>query len=49
VVQERMQGHLARAYESVAALAKEADVDLRTAAYQVSVARVLRAIELRGF
>jgi len=49
VVQERMEGHLESAYEKVVALAKEAGLDLRTAAYQVSVARVLRAIELRGF
>ncbi len=49
VVQERMEEHLSRAYKDVVALAKETDVDLRTAAYQVSVSRVLRAIELRGF
>jgi len=49
VVQERMQEHLADAYKNVASLAKETDVDLRTAAYQISVSRVLRAIELRGF
>ncbi|MDQ6955824.1 MAG: Glu/Leu/Phe/Val dehydrogenase dimerization domain-containing protein, partial [Mariprofundaceae bacterium] len=49
VVQERMEEHLARAYKNIASLAKETDVDLRTAAYQISVSRVLRAIELRGF
>ncbi|MDQ6967860.1 MAG: Glu/Leu/Phe/Val dehydrogenase dimerization domain-containing protein [Mariprofundaceae bacterium] len=49
VVQTRMEEHLARAYEKTSSLAKQADVDLRTAAYQVSVSRVLRAIELRGF
>ncbi len=48
-VQERMEAHLSHAYEDVHALAEEAGVDLRTAAYQLSVGRVLRAIELRGF
>ncbi|MDX8396576.1 MAG: Glu/Leu/Phe/Val dehydrogenase dimerization domain-containing protein [Mariprofundaceae bacterium] len=49
VVQERMEAHLSRAYHDVRCLSKEASVDLRTAAYQLSVKRVLRAVELRGF
>jgi len=49
VVQERMEKHLLHAYNDIASLAKETNVDLRTAAYQISVSRVLRAIELRGF
>ena len=48
-VEERMEQHLFGAYNDVLSLAKETNVDLRTAAYQLSVSRVLRAIELRGF
>jgi glutamate dehydrogenase/leucine dehydrogenase len=40
--------HLLHAYNDIASLAKETNVDLRTAAYQISVSRVLRAIELGG-
>ncbi len=45
----RMEAHLSRAYTEVHQLAEAAHVDLRTAAYEVAVRRVLRAVELRGF
>jgi len=48
-VEEGMEQHLSRAYNDVVSLAKETNVDLRTAAYQLSLSRVLHAIELRGF
>ncbi len=46
---ERMNAQLSHAYADVHQLAKTAHVDLRTAAYELAVQRVLRAVELRGF
>ncbi len=45
----RMEERLAAAYRTVREAAREGRVDMRTAAYDLSVRRVLRAIELRGF
>ncbi len=45
----RLEEHLARAFDTVIALREHRGVDLRTAAYELAVARVLRAVELRGF
>lgn len=45
----RLEARLGAAYEAVQESAREMHVDLRTAAYEIAVRRVLRAIELRGF
>jgi len=49
VVQQHMEARLLKAFVDVRKLSTEAQVDLRTAAYQLSVMRVLRSVELRGF
>jgi len=49
VVQKHMEDHLSKAFAGVRKLSAEAQVDLRTAAYQLAVMRVLRSVELRGF
>jgi glutamate dehydrogenase (NAD(P)+) len=49
MVFDRMESHLSRAYTDVQKLAEASHVDLRTSAYELSVRRVLRAVELRGF
>jgi glutamate dehydrogenase (NAD(P)+) len=46
---ERLEERLAQAYDAVEGLQSSKAVDLRTAAYELAVQRVLRAIELRGF
>jgi len=48
-VQQRMEAHLSRAYTEIRRLSEDGHVDLRTAAYQLAVMRVLRSVELRGF
>lgn len=49
VVFERMEAYLFNAYTSVQRLADASQVNLRTAAYEIAIQRVLRAVELRGF
>ncbi len=46
---ERLELKLQESFEHVCALAAETEGDLRMTAYEVAVARVLEAIELRGF
>ncbi len=46
---KRMEDRLLNAYEAVRSSVVSSRVDMRTAAYDVAVRRVLRAIELRGF
>ena len=46
---QRLEQRLLRAYRQVRALAESRSIDLRTAAYELAIGRVLRAIELRGF
>lgn len=46
---ERLEERLAHAYGAVVARSTDEGIDLRTAAYEMAVARVLRAVELRGF
>ncbi len=48
-VQQRMEACLSQAYVEVRNLSEKSHVDLRTAAYQLAVMRVLRSVELRGF
>ncbi len=48
-VLRRLEERMAEVYTRVAALAKEKQVDLRTAAYELAITRVNRAVELRGF
>ncbi len=45
----RMEQRLDSAYEAVRDSAEKDGVDMRTAAYELALRRVLRAIELRGF
>ncbi len=45
----RMEQHLLRAYQDVFRRAGTEQVDMRTAAYEIAVRRVLHAVELRGF
>jgi len=45
----RLEERLSDVYTKVSHLAEEKQVDLRTAAYEIAIARVNRAIELRGF
>ncbi len=49
IVLQRLEQYLSRAYDSVCDLATTRHVDLRTAAYELAIGRVSRAIELRGF
>jgi glutamate dehydrogenase/leucine dehydrogenase len=46
---DRVEQHLSRTYAEVNERSASQGVDLRTAAYELAVDRVLRAIELRGF
>jgi len=46
---DRLEQRLLGTYRSVAELAERRDVDLRTAAYDIAIRRVSRAIALRGF
>lgn len=46
---QRLEEHLTVAWEAVESLRRKKRMDLRTAAYEIAVQRVLRAIELRGF
>ena len=46
---QRLEAQLEAAWDSVGSLRREKRLDLRTAAYEIAVERVLRAIELRGF
>ncbi len=48
-VLQRLEDYLSRAYDTVSDLAKLRHVDLRTAAYELAIQRVSRAIALRGF
>ncbi len=45
----RLEQLLLRCYRQVNDAARDSNVDMRTAAYEIAVARVSRAIELRGF
>jgi len=49
VVIQRLEKRLGRVYEQVRDLAQQRSVDLRTAAYEIAIGRVNRAIDLRGF
>jgi glutamate dehydrogenase (NAD(P)+) len=49
IVFERLEQYLSRAYEAVHRLAERDKVDLRTAAYELAIRRVSKAIALRGF
>ncbi len=46
---QRLERRLGRVYTQVRDLAQQRGVDLRTAAYEVAIGRVNRAIDLRGF
>jgi glutamate dehydrogenase/leucine dehydrogenase len=46
---QRLEQRLLRAHAEVRARSDSTKVDLRTAAYELAIDRVLRAIELRGF
>lgn len=46
---ERLEERLKRAYAQVSAKSTSCGIDLRTAAYELAIERVLRAVELRGF
>jgi glutamate dehydrogenase (NAD(P)+) len=46
---QRLEKRLGRVYEQVRDLAQQRDTDLRTAAYEIAIGRVNRAIALRGF
>ena len=46
---QRLEEHLMSAWDAVDSLRRKRRMDLRTAAYEIAVQRVLRAIELRGF
>lgn len=48
-VLQRLEQYLSRAYDDVRKLADSAQIDDRTAAYELAIIRVARAIELRGF
>ncbi len=48
-VLRRLEERLSEVYAKVSHLAKEKQVDLRTAAYEIAISRVNRAISLRGF
>ena len=48
-VNEELYSRMIQAYQNVAARAKEAGLSLRQAAYDIGVARVARAVQLRGF
>lgn len=45
----RLEQRLSRTYRDVESLAERRGVDLRTAAYEIAIGRVARAITLRGF
>jgi glutamate dehydrogenase (NAD(P)+) len=47
-INESLKGIMDRAFESVLAMSQRHDVDMRTAAYMVAVARVAEATTLRG-
>lgn len=49
VLLQRLEDHLDRAYDAVGNLSASQRIDARTAAYELAIQRVLRAIELRGF
>lgn len=49
VLLQRLEDHLGHAYDAVGDLAASQLIDARTAAYELAIQRVLRAIELRGF
>jgi glutamate dehydrogenase (NAD(P)+) len=49
VLLQRLEADLDRAFKAVEAARASTGVDARTAAYELAVQRVLRAIELRGF
>ncbi|NOX75898.1 MAG: glutamate dehydrogenase [Gammaproteobacteria bacterium] len=48
-VMQRLERRLDQVYEQVRDLAQQRSVDLRTAAYEIAIGRVNRAIALRGF
>jgi len=49
LVLSRLEKRLSHAYEAVRDLARERQVDLRAAAYELAIGRVEEAIRLRGF
>ncbi|HEB63758.1 MAG TPA: glutamate dehydrogenase [Gammaproteobacteria bacterium] len=49
LVLSRLEKRLSNTYDAVRDLAQEQQVDLRTAAYELAIKRVERAVRLRGF
>ena len=47
-INESLRGVMDRAFEAVHTMSEHRDVDMRTAAYMVAVARVAEATTLRG-
>ena len=45
----RLESRLSRTYDAVTILAKERQIDMRSAAYELAIRRVDQAIQLRGF
>ncbi len=48
-VLKRLEERLSEIYTKISHLAEERQTDLRTAAYEIAIARVNKAITLRGF
>jgi len=45
----RLESRLSRTYDAVTILAKERQIDMRSAAYELAIRRVDQAVQLRGF
>jgi len=49
IVIQRLEKRLGQVYGQVCKLSRQRDTDLRTAAYELAIERVNRAMALRGF